>query len=409
MTSGTYVEDQNLIIPALDGGVTSLGDLWDCIQSKYVGENLFKQNLDGKYIKATPIESFDYRLIHSKSSSDGIKLVNVGGEVLLELLAGLIKVKGYADNESYKKDNTRREQLICHYRRETYSIEALPDSKSILDEFVVKKLMGKELKATHFVHGITLGAEVKADILVTQNDSNDKSDIKGDVFGKLVYGPINASVKAKLGFLDSEDNKDFNKEINVYSMPYMKSEPKTVEEMFKMIEGVDAVVEKQKHFPEYGDKVVGVPIRFVLVPIKQFFDVKIENLYLKLSDKVLKDFNEMLVKVQDIQVSGYIMRKVHKNNTSLSILLNDSHSNLSLAINKYENDLRNIGIKYFEESIKTLKLYKGQEASVENLFQILNRFETECNSSNELEKIGEFVELGESVLKKILNAFNSKN
>jgi hypothetical protein len=106
----------------------------------------------------------------------------------------------------------------------------------------------------------------------------------------------------------------------------------------------------------------------------------------------------MLVKVQDIQVSGYIMRKVLNNNTSLSILLNDSQSNLSLAINKYESDLRKIGIKFFDESIKTFKLYKVKKTTVENLVEILDRFETECNSSNEIVKIAEFVEQGESVL-----------
>jgi hypothetical protein len=47
-------------------------------------------------------------------------------------------VKGQVNYESDNKDNNRREQLICHYKRETYSIEALPDSKNILDEFVVK-------------------------------------------------------------------------------------------------------------------------------------------------------------------------------------------------------------------------------------------------------------------------------
>jgi hypothetical protein len=52
MPSATYVEDQTLIIPVLKDGVKTLEDLWDCNQSKYVGENLFKQKLDGKYIKA---------------------------------------------------------------------------------------------------------------------------------------------------------------------------------------------------------------------------------------------------------------------------------------------------------------------------------------------------------------------
>lgn len=393
MSSEDYVEENSLTIPVLKDGVTRLGDLWDCHQSKYVGENLFDRNLDGKYINASPIEFFDYRLIHSNSSSDRIKIINVSGEVSLEMLAGLLTAKGSVEFD--KKDVTTREQIICHYQKETFSVNASTDCKEILNQSVIEKLMKNKLKATHFVRRITLGAEVESNIIVTKNISNYKGDLKGNLLGKLVYGNVNALVKSKLKLFDSEDNKNFNREINIHSIPAMKSEPKTVKEMFQMIESIDAVVEKQKHFPESGDHIIGVPIRFVLVPIKQFLDVKIEKSYLKLSEKVLNDFNEMLIKVQDIQIPGYILKKVLKANRYLSILINDSQSKLTQNIKEYESYLKNTGIKFFEDSTKAIKHYKLKNSGVEDLLEILNRFGIELDSSEELKKIAQFVEQGE--------------
>jgi len=81
---------------------------------------------------------------------------------------------------------------------------------------IVEKIVNKELKATHFVRGVILGAEVKDDILVIKKDKSDISDIGGEILGTIVCGLINAKVRAALGY--------FDKEINVNSVPTMKVE-----------------------------------------------------------------------------------------------------------------------------------------------------------------------------------------
>jgi hypothetical protein len=264
-----------------------------------------------------------------------------------------------------------------------------------LNKSIVENIIKNKLKATHFVRGIILGSEVKADIVLTKSDVHNKTKIEGDLIEPIKYGPINASVKASLNYLDNDESEEYNKEISVHSVPTMKVETNSVKEMFKKIEEIDDRVAEEKHFPKKSDQIIGVPIRFVLVPIKQFLDVEIEKLYLKLSDKILKEFNEFLVQISDIQVFGYIFKKVLKSNYSLAMILNNPQSELSIKIFEYEKILREIGSRYFQESTESLKLYKKREIDVEKLLDICNRFNNECNSIEILLKIEEFVKQGE--------------
>jgi hypothetical protein len=205
MSSKTYIEDERIVLPILKDGVTRLGDLWDCNKSESIGENLFEDYLDGEYINVSPIDSLDYQLIHNKSTSDLIKSVKVEGEISLEFLTGLIKVKGSNDYNSNQNESTCREQLICHYQRNTFSVDAHTKSKDILNKTIFEKIMKNELKVTHFVRGIILGSEVRADIVLTRSETNNKTDVKGDFLVPIKYGPINASVKASLNYLDNVD------------------------------------------------------------------------------------------------------------------------------------------------------------------------------------------------------------
>jgi hypothetical protein len=397
MSQNVYIEDTTITIPVLKDGVHRIGDLWNCRESKIVGENLFKQNLDGIYVNASPIESLEYQLIHSKSVSDKFRSINIGGEVALEMKAGLIEVKGLVNYDHFNDQQSNKEQLICNYSRETYSVYAQSNADELINESVVNKLLTKEVNATHLVRGVILGAEVKADILITHDLHNKRHDIQGniDFMGKLIFGPMNALVKTNLGFLDNKDFEDYKKEINIHSIPALKLEPKTIEEMFQMIENIGTQVEDQKHFPECGDKVVGVPIRFILVPINQYIKIKNERLYLKISHQILKDFEDMLIRVQDIQIPANISRKVLESNSSLGIILNDPDSKLSNDIVQYEKKLNDIGRRYFEESVDIFKKYKIGALNADNLVAIRNKFETECNSSDIFEKILEFINEGE--------------
>jgi hypothetical protein len=404
-SSNIFIEDNTITLPVLKNGVTRIGDLWDCHRSVIVGENLFNQNLDGEYVNASPIETLDYKLIHSRSTSEEMKTVKVGGEISLELLGGLIAVKGGADYKNDEKKSSKVEKLICYYERETYSVFAQSNAKQVMNQEIMEKILKKELRATHFVRTVTLGAEVRADIQVSSSDKKSFSDVSGHFFGKLTYGPISASIKATLGFLDSSDNTDLNMEINVHSKPAMKTQPKSIEQMFQMIESISTIVRDEKHYPKLGEKVVGVPIRFLLVPIKQFLKFDVEKLYIKMTEKVMQDFNEMLVKIHDYQVPDYISRLVLNQIPELLIILNDEQSVLSSEIRKYEKGLRDVCVDYFEKSINAFKQYKVGKTRVEALLEIRNQFESKCNSTEIHEKIIGFAEEGEGMKIELIRKF----
>ncbi len=395
MSRQTFIEDCMITIPVLKDGVTRIGDLWDCQKSKIVGENIFQQNLDGIYVNASPIEALEYQLVHGRNVSDKFKYLNIGGEVDLEMKAGLLKVKGLVDYDYNNNSLLHKEQIICNYSRETYSVYAQPNAEELINDYILKKIIDREIDATHFVRGIILGAEVQADILVSQQRKNKKNQLEGDICGKIVFGPINALVKSKLGFLDGNDQGEFKTEINIHSIPSMKIEPKSIDEMFKMIENIGSKVDEHKHFPNCSDKVVGVPIRFILVPIEQFFKIEIERKFLKLSQQTFRDFEDLLIRVQDIQSDSFISRKILENNSALSLILDDTLSKISNGVVEFEKKLSEIGRRYFEESIDAFKQYKNGLLSFDKLIDIRDRFEKECDTSEIFEKVLEFVNEGE--------------
>ncbi len=395
MPAKVYIEDNYIILPLLKDGVTRLGDLWDCHESKFFGENLFSQALDGIYINASPIESVDYELIHSKSTSDTMKTISVGGEISLEILTGLISLKGTATEFGFEhKSEVSRERLICHYSRETFSIYSQSESRKLLDQYICDSIMKNNVKATHYVKGIILGAILDVEILINTVKKENKMDSKGNLVGKLLYGAVNASVKASLSYLDKDENKEYDMKINLKSVPSLNCEPKTIQEMFSMIEKIDGVVEKQQHFPLSSKNIIGVPIKFILAPIKQIFETNIPSLYLKLDQNILNNFSEMLMKIQDISCSGYVLKKVVEKNQYFSSILFDSKNEIYKQIAEYESFLRELALKYFEESYKTLKAYKNGEVSVENLLNIRERFEKECSSNDIFQSILKFAEKG---------------
>jgi hypothetical protein len=390
-----YVEDSSITIPVLKDGVTRLGDLWNCHDSKFVGANLFNQYLDGVYVSASPIESLEYLLIYSKSASDKYKPLNIGGEVSIELLAGLIKVKGSVDYNSCNDDSCKIEQIICNYSRETFSVYVQSNAEKLIDEVVARKLINKEIDATHFVRGIVLGAEVKADIILSRNKTNEKNDLKSDILGNCVFGPINPLVKAKLTYLDSEGCENYKKVINVHSMPSMIIEPKTIAEMFDSIENIESQVNQHKLFPLCNEMIVGVPIRFILVPIKHLLEIDIEKLFSKISENDIRELEDMFIRVQDIQAPFNISKKIIESNPNLAIILDDPKSKFSIKIHDLERRLQEIGQRYFKELVEIFKKYKNGLKSIDDISDLRRRFENECNSCEILEQISNFINEGE--------------
>ncbi len=401
MSSKIYVEDNLIVLPTLssENCLKRLGDLWDCDTSTNVGENLFKNELDTNSITATQINSIDYQLIHNKSSADQIKTLKVDGELILDCLAGLVKVEERTHLTNQHERLNEREHLICHYTRETFLIYIDSNAETSIKSSVSQKISKRVLKATHFVRGIILGAQLQADIILNRKESKDKLDIDGKGLVKFTFGQVNPSVKASLSYLDTAENKDFTKEISIRSIPAIKVETKTISEMFDKIDDFDNRIEKQKYFQQYFDGVYGLPIKFILMPIKQFIDIDIEKLYIKLSDKMLKDFKEVLIKAKDFQTPCYISKKTLEQSPYLSMILSDDTSELAKDIIRFEETLRIFGEKTFYRSVETLRKYKIGEATQQNLFEIIKDFNEECASLDIFKKTIEFVEKGEGMFK----------
>jgi hypothetical protein len=83
----------------------------------------------------------------------------------------------------------------------------------------------------------------------------------------------------------------------------LKKNPQNTKELNKIIEEMDAEINHHQHFAEIfkGGSITGVPVRFALIPIKQFLDIKIEKFYSKLKDVTIVKFTEMLQEIQDFK------------------------------------------------------------------------------------------------------------
>lgn len=142
MSSLRYVEDKSFLLPYLENGPTSIGALWDCQTSTTVhGFNLFGNVPGEDHVKVDEIHAADYTLRHVKSTSDRQKTLQVGGEVSLEILDGMIKVGGSADYEETNATSLSEEELLCTYDLTTCSVETLPSVKETINHVVLENIL----------------------------------------------------------------------------------------------------------------------------------------------------------------------------------------------------------------------------------------------------------------------------
>jgi hypothetical protein len=168
--------------------------------------------------------------------------------------------------------------------------------------------------------------------------------------------------------------------------------------MFEVIERAESNIDQQEFHPVCGTKVVGVPIRFVLVPIRQLLvEIIVEKLYMRLPKNVLTGYYEMLVFIQNFQASSFIIKNLLKCNSSFQIILNNPNSEILKNIDEYEKDLNKICSKLFEKSNEALKNYKMKKVTAEDLVQVEKHFQIVCNPSGIFEKIEEFIKLAEGI------------
>ncbi len=129
-------------------------------------------------------------MVHLKTTEDKVRNVKISASLALELLGGLIKVEGSGSYELDECSNTTEEQLKCTYDVVNYSVSLLPQSKEAMDEHVMEMLFKQQIKATHVVKSVTVGAHVDANIRIRELKSSKKDKIEASVMGKLIIGPV---------------------------------------------------------------------------------------------------------------------------------------------------------------------------------------------------------------------------
>nr|XP_032834703.1 uncharacterized protein LOC116956925 [Petromyzon marinus] len=399
-----YMEDVTIVLPIVKNGVSGLGELWNCHSSETIHQNLFKKQLESEHLISHPLKKLEYSLTHIKGTEDQIRMFRAHGSMGLELLCGLIKVDGLADYSNKSVRSVNEEKLICQYNLENFSISLLPIAKTEIDDHVQSQLMKGRIKATHVAYGVILGAEVNAHVLVTRNETkaSDSISISGSAVGKLGFGKVTPSLKAQLEWLDTSEANGYRTQIDIHSKPPMKRQPSTVKEMFELVENIDVSVANEQHYKFSGANIMGVPIRWVLVPIAQYLDIDVEKLYLQISETLLCDFRAMLISLQDSRQPECIKRRVLEKEHRLQRVLSDSSSPLSRDISQYEKILNKNVESLFICACKALRNYKQAVITSSELHTITEEYEMSHFSAVDISaKVDKFVMDGKHELDAI--------
>jgi hypothetical protein len=159
-----------------------------------------------------------------------------------------------------------------------------------------------------------------------------------------------------------------------------------------MIDSIESVMKKEKHFKHIKEhEVIGVPIRFHLVPISDFLDFQIEALYVKLADETLARFTRMLTDIQDFRETNCIRIRVFEEYGPAGIIIFNNNSIISKNIVGYEKKLNEITKSNFPKAVDIFKKYKIHKATETELLKVIENFRAEFNKSDVLEKINEFI------------------
>lgn len=393
MTANNYVEEEILFLPHLTDGVMNLGDLWDCTRSRKSDDTLFTEKLTKDYIDFTLVNRDEKRAEHIKSVSDKLKLIDVKGEMSLELMANLIKTKGSANYKDEQKDYEMSENFTYNYIYKTHCLTVKKESKKLIDKSVIEKINRKKLKATHFVYGITLGAELTSEITVSQSDKNNNNVVKANGFVELGSKKVNLSANAILDLIDQDKNENYKNKIKIYSAPALEGEANSIKELREEVKKINDTM-KNTHFLSDRTDISGVAIRYELWPIKNFaVDVEIDRMYLKLKNHEFQEFETMLIKMCDLRNPNYMMKKLIEILPEVFIILKDSCADLSKSLMEYENKIKEVAINFLTKASEALQNYKLQIITVGELLQIVKDFESSCSSRDIETKLNEFLDI----------------
>jgi hypothetical protein len=162
--------------------------------------------------------------------------------------------------------------------------------------------------------------------------------------------------------------------------------PITIKEMFDMTQNIKSKLNDEKHFTELGDNIIGVPIKFGLIPISMFLqNYNAEKLYVQLEDSILNKFLNMMREITDFNHYNCILGRIYDNcnpdtdNPGVAKIIFNNKSILCSKIRNYEAKVIKFTDGYLQESVSLFKDYKSGKSCPEKLLELVNKFQNDPN------------------------------
>jgi hypothetical protein len=236
-----------------------------------------------------------------------------------------------------------------------------------------------------------LGAELTAEITVSQSDKNNNNVVKANGFVELGFKMVNLSASATLDLIDQDKNENYKNKIKIYSAPALEGEANSIKELREEVKKINDIM-INTNFLSDCPNISGVAIRYELWPIKNFaVDVKIDRIYLKLKNHEFQEFETMLIKMCDLRNPNYMMKKLIEILAEVFIIFKDPCAVLSKSLMEYENIIKQVAINFLTKASEALQNYKLQIITVGQLLQIVRDFESSCSSKDIETKLNDFL------------------
>jgi hypothetical protein len=174
----------------------------------------------------------------------------------------------------------------------------------------------------------------------------------------------------------------------------LNTNPRSPDELNKFIQVMDEELNRNhRNFAKLfkDTAIIGVPIRFALIPIKNYLNINIENIYVKLKESTVEKFTAMLQEIKDFSYINCVRNRVLDTDSESGNIILNKNSEIYLSIRNFEEGLMNITKEYFEKAVKLFKDYKIGNATESDLLQIINDFEQKFSIKKVMDKINSYV------------------
>jgi len=246
------------------GYIARLGDLYDAASDKFCGMSMFKKPLppDFEPVSTTDNHHSNISIKITNTLNDKLQALNVGAELKLSVLAGMVELQGSAMyvNERKKSFKSAECALVCNT---TTVVEQL----YLFNEEVKNRISTDALKykrATHFVAQIYWGANCTIKVTDQNSEGEEKTTVEGNLkthVEKLKLFSITG--KAELDLTDEEKSKWRSFSVDIFGDILPNSADKLPVDFngaIKMIQDLPKLVEKS------NDR-KGKPLVYVMHPL----------------------------------------------------------------------------------------------------------------------------------------------